>query len=380
MKIHIVQQDETLWKIAQKYGVHVDDLIAANPQISNPDMIMPGMKIKVPTSTNKEKQKQQPQTQQPQTMPNTEKKKQEVKPEQTQITPEITEDEGKKWEPLKKEMPSLPFHLNQMPINKEQSLENEKWNKFNDATFDKQLPPMPEEPSQVGGAQEQPQQMPQAQQMPMQQPQMQAPCYSSEGIPYGYGGQMMGPMAGGCNEQPMMHSHHQMPPTSQMPMGQQSQWQPGGQMQQPQWNQGGMQQPQWNQGGMQQPQTYQGAQQPSGMPSGQMQQQPYGQQGMQPWQQSNQQMPPFMGSQNQSQGMQPWQQSQPNQSPSMYPGLTQGGTPGGQSMPGAMPQGGGFQQGMMPFGNQQQPSMGSQPWQPMRPSEDCGCDEENGGE
>ncbi|MHC8522687.1 SafA/ExsA family spore coat assembly protein [Rossellomorea sp. H39__3] len=50
MKIHIVQKGDTLWKIAKKYGVNFEELKHMNAQLSNPDMIMPGMKIKVPTS------------------------------------------------------------------------------------------------------------------------------------------------------------------------------------------------------------------------------------------------------------------------------------------------------------------------------------------
>ena len=50
MKIHIVQKGDTLWKIAKKYGVNFEELKQMNTQLSNPDMIMPGMKIKVPTT------------------------------------------------------------------------------------------------------------------------------------------------------------------------------------------------------------------------------------------------------------------------------------------------------------------------------------------
>ncbi len=49
MKIHIVQKGDTLWKIAKKYGVDFEELKKMNAQLSNPDMIMPGMKIKVPS-------------------------------------------------------------------------------------------------------------------------------------------------------------------------------------------------------------------------------------------------------------------------------------------------------------------------------------------
>ncbi|MEK4973487.1 SafA/ExsA family spore coat assembly protein [Niallia sp. FSL R7-0648] len=49
MKIHIVQKGDTLWEIAKKYGVNFEELKSLNSQLTNTDMIMPGMKIKVPT-------------------------------------------------------------------------------------------------------------------------------------------------------------------------------------------------------------------------------------------------------------------------------------------------------------------------------------------
>lgn len=49
LKIHIVQKGDTLWKIAKKYGVNFEELKSMNTQLSNPDLIMPGMKIKVPS-------------------------------------------------------------------------------------------------------------------------------------------------------------------------------------------------------------------------------------------------------------------------------------------------------------------------------------------
>lgn len=48
MQIHTVQKGDTLWKIAKMYGVDFEDLKAANPQLANPDLIMPGMKITIP--------------------------------------------------------------------------------------------------------------------------------------------------------------------------------------------------------------------------------------------------------------------------------------------------------------------------------------------
>lgn len=51
MKIHIVQKGDTLAKIANEYGIDLGNLISFNPQLSSPDMIMPGMKVKIPTET-----------------------------------------------------------------------------------------------------------------------------------------------------------------------------------------------------------------------------------------------------------------------------------------------------------------------------------------
>ena len=42
--LYIVQPGDTLWKIAKRYGVSVETLIAAN-DIKNPDLIQPGQKI-----------------------------------------------------------------------------------------------------------------------------------------------------------------------------------------------------------------------------------------------------------------------------------------------------------------------------------------------
>ncbi|MEC2054559.1 SafA/ExsA family spore coat assembly protein, partial [Peribacillus psychrosaccharolyticus] len=57
MKIHIVQKGDTLWKVSKKYGVSFEELKQLNSQLSNPDMMMPGMKIKIPgTSGNVKKE------------------------------------------------------------------------------------------------------------------------------------------------------------------------------------------------------------------------------------------------------------------------------------------------------------------------------------
>lgn len=104
MKIHIVQKGDTLWEIAQNYGVDFEQLKQANSQLSSPDMIMPGMKIKIP-STTKSVKKEQP------------KKEVKIKHEKEmmpqvpkQTFPVIEGDEKEKKVEVKPEMP-----LPQMP-------------------------------------------------------------------------------------------------------------------------------------------------------------------------------------------------------------------------------------------------------------------------
>ncbi|MGV2886533.1 LysM peptidoglycan-binding domain-containing protein [Paenibacillus taichungensis] len=48
MKIHMVKKGDTLYLLSQKYNVALDKIIAANPQISNPDKLEIGMKVKIP--------------------------------------------------------------------------------------------------------------------------------------------------------------------------------------------------------------------------------------------------------------------------------------------------------------------------------------------
>ncbi|WP_227872037.1 LysM peptidoglycan-binding domain-containing protein [Paenibacillus albus] len=52
MKIHIVKKGDTLYLIAQKYNVSLEEIIKLNPEITNPDQIGIGMKVKVPTGSN----------------------------------------------------------------------------------------------------------------------------------------------------------------------------------------------------------------------------------------------------------------------------------------------------------------------------------------
>lgn len=48
---YIVQPGDSLWKIAVKYQVGLDEIIAANPQFPNPRLIYPNDRVKVPLIT-----------------------------------------------------------------------------------------------------------------------------------------------------------------------------------------------------------------------------------------------------------------------------------------------------------------------------------------
>ena len=45
---HTVVAGDSMWKIAVKYQAGVSEIINANPQISNPDLIYPGQKLNIP--------------------------------------------------------------------------------------------------------------------------------------------------------------------------------------------------------------------------------------------------------------------------------------------------------------------------------------------
>lgn len=49
MKIHIVKEGDTLYKLAQKYGVEVEQIVAINPLITHPDELVVGLKVKIPS-------------------------------------------------------------------------------------------------------------------------------------------------------------------------------------------------------------------------------------------------------------------------------------------------------------------------------------------
>jgi uncharacterized YkwD family protein/spore coat assembly protein SafA len=45
---YTVQRGDSLWKIASRYQVGVSELIQANPQFKNPDLIYPNQKVNIP--------------------------------------------------------------------------------------------------------------------------------------------------------------------------------------------------------------------------------------------------------------------------------------------------------------------------------------------
>ncbi|HHT70364.1 MAG: SPOCS domain-containing protein [bacterium] len=50
MKFHVVQPGESLWSIAQRYGVSLEALLAANPTLKHPELLYPGQKVCIPVS------------------------------------------------------------------------------------------------------------------------------------------------------------------------------------------------------------------------------------------------------------------------------------------------------------------------------------------
>ncbi|SKA76546.1 spore coat assembly protein SafA/uncharacterized protein, YkwD family [Caloramator quimbayensis] len=47
--VYVVQPGDSMWKIAVKYQVGVKEIIDANKQITNPNLIYPGQKINIPS-------------------------------------------------------------------------------------------------------------------------------------------------------------------------------------------------------------------------------------------------------------------------------------------------------------------------------------------
>ncbi|MCL6571156.1 MAG: SafA/ExsA family spore coat assembly protein [Bacillus sp. (in: Bacteria)] len=48
-QMYTVQSGDSLWKIAVRYQVGISELISANPQFNNPNLIYPGQKVTIPS-------------------------------------------------------------------------------------------------------------------------------------------------------------------------------------------------------------------------------------------------------------------------------------------------------------------------------------------
>lgn len=190
MKIHIVQKGDTLWKIAQKYGVDFEELKKMNAHLSDPDYIMPGMKIKVPTPVTpvKPAKKETQNVQQQQVSVDVDihvNKKEQPLQQPINVEPiakevPIVKEPAKKEEP-KQEMPLLPPKPPNIMPNMMEHDDDVQMPPFPDIPPipPTQAPMMEEQPQE-----EQPQQPMQPQPVPMPLP---MPCIPVSPIMPGYG-------------------------------------------------------------------------------------------------------------------------------------------------------------------------------------------------
>lgn len=122
LKIHIVQKGDTLWEISKEYGADFEEVKKLNPQLSSPDMIMPGMKIKIPgtsktVNSESTKETKMPKAEHPykdtSPMPKPVAKKEAAnKPEE--MKPKMPMKPMKPEMPMKPETPMKP--MKQMPM------------------------------------------------------------------------------------------------------------------------------------------------------------------------------------------------------------------------------------------------------------------------
>ncbi|HIU09804.1 MAG TPA: LysM peptidoglycan-binding domain-containing protein [Candidatus Avidehalobacter gallistercoris] len=59
MNYHIIQPGDSLWSIAQNHGCSLQEVLAANPQISNPNNITVGDRVILPEGCAREQQQPQ---------------------------------------------------------------------------------------------------------------------------------------------------------------------------------------------------------------------------------------------------------------------------------------------------------------------------------
>ncbi|MBQ2888769.1 MAG: LysM peptidoglycan-binding domain-containing protein [Firmicutes bacterium] len=70
MNYHIIQPGDSLWSIAQNHGCSLQELLAANPQITNPNNISVGTRIMLPEGCSPETVPQPPMRPNPMPRPN----------------------------------------------------------------------------------------------------------------------------------------------------------------------------------------------------------------------------------------------------------------------------------------------------------------------
>jgi len=106
LKIHIVQKGETLYDIAAQYGVSFDELQKLNSQLSTPDMIMPGMKVKIPGSAKTVQSESK-----------TKEEKKEVQKPYMDVSPKPEPVMKKEEQKQPQKKPNIPMHpIPVMPI------------------------------------------------------------------------------------------------------------------------------------------------------------------------------------------------------------------------------------------------------------------------
>lgn len=205
MKIHIVQKGDTLWEIAKKYQVDYEELKELNSHIATPDMIMPGMKIRIPTHSKK--------------VTHGEKTKTLPKAEQKHVS--APKKEMKKEKPMTElpKMPTFPFEPEKMlptleekhkmhptetlPEHPKKEMKKEK------PKAKEHVKPQQEEQVMPKTQPVEPQMPPPPIHQPMMPP-MEQPCFPQP--------QMMLPMEQPCFAQPQMLPMFTYPSPGYMPM------------------------------------------------------------------------------------------------------------------------------------------------------------------
>ena len=97
MRIHIVQKGETLAEIAAQYEVEQEAIEKMNPQIADPELIMPGMKLTIPQQSKK-------------IAPSMESQKQSTKRKKTERKEQKDQADSIKSEPQMRRPMSEPLH------------------------------------------------------------------------------------------------------------------------------------------------------------------------------------------------------------------------------------------------------------------------------